>query len=122
MSAGSPSAPLESGHGKWLIFHRCLKLLMWKIFLGEVCLAMELLPLSPFCRDCPVPTGYPVVVFHIAAAQDRHFGAVSPSSEVFFLIPALRLPGLVTNAPFPLDCSRNAFSSKYKPGCKRLAH
>lgn len=57
--------------------------------LGEVCLAVELLPLSPFCKDYPVPTGYPVTVFHVAAAQDRHFGALSPSSESFFLIPAL---------------------------------
>lgn len=50
-----------------------------------------------------MPTGYPVADFHLAAAQHRRFGAVFPSS------------GLVTNAPSPLDRSRNAFSSCPSP-------
>lgn len=118
MSAGSPSAPLESGRGKRLIFHHSLKLLTRKIFSGEGCLVVEPLPFTPafphFARAILRQQGSPVAVFHVAAAQHRHFGAISPSSESF-LIPALGLPGLVTNASSPLDCNRNYFSSGPSP-------
>lgn len=56
------------------------------------------LPLpSPFC-SCPALPGHPVTVPRVAAAQCRHFGALSLFSEAFF-VPAVGVPGLMTDAP-----------------------
>ena len=124
MSAGSPSAPLESGHSKRPIFHRCLKLLTWKIFSGEVCLVVELLPLTAafphFARTLLCPQGTQLLFFTLLLLSTGVL-VLFPhllSLLFFFLIPALELPGLVTNAPSPLDCNRNAFSSSPSPVAK----
>lgn len=95
---------------KRLMLCHCLKLLMCKIVLWS-CLVSELLSLFPaFCiLQLACADRIPFRCFPIAAAQHRHFGALSPYSESL-LIPASRLPGLVPNAPSPLDWNRKAFS------------
>lgn len=109
-SAGSPSAPLESGHGKWLIFHRGLKLLMWKIFWERSAWLWSCCPFPHFARIVLCQQGTQWLCFTLLVSGQA-FWCRFPIFWVFFSHPSLEATW---------SCDKCTLSSGLQQECFRL--